>query len=74
MIEISKIKNEYDCFDILITDGMKNFRLNFGGNGDLHWMIDDLSKTCNDTVKFNITKENYMLYSCLLYTSPSPRD
>ena len=56
MINISKYKSKFGASDICICDGDKKFQLFFGGDLDLYW-------ASNDVVRFNITKENYFLYS-----------
>lgn len=63
MMEISKNKSQFGASDITICSGDKKFQLFFGGDLDLYWSCIDLSQDTNDVVRFNITKENYFLYS-----------
>ena len=64
-MEITKIENESECFDISFSSNDRKFLMCFGGDGDLYWSCIDLGKETNDVVRFPITKENYMLYSLI---------
>jgi len=62
MIKIEKIKNQNfpNIFDFKITNNGQKLNILFGGNGDLYFFVDYKE---NKIVNFEITKENYFLYS-----------
>lgn len=64
MLNIKKVKSEYDSYDIIINDGTKDLNILFGGNGDLYFFINKLNfEDAEQIVNFEITKENYFLFS-----------
>lgn len=67
-MEVIKQKSEVGTYDICIKESdEKSLALVWGGNGDLYWLLDDLKEidVKDDPMydSFNITKENYALYS-----------
>jgi len=62
---VSKSKNEYNMYDILIEDGTKKLNIYFCGNLDLYWSLYDIAGF-QDPCEMIITKENYRIYELFL--------
>ena len=67
-MEVIKSRSEVGTYDISIKESeTKSLALVWGGNGDLYWLLDNLEDidVKDDPMydSFNITKENYALYS-----------
>lgn len=62
---VSKSKNEYNMYDILIEDGTKKLNIYFCGNLDLYWSLYDINGFQNPC-EIVITKENYRIYELFL--------
>ena len=60
MLKYNKIKTDFG-YTINIYDSNKILTITFGGNLDLYWYLSSKEKKEVDT--FEITKENYFLYS-----------
>lgn len=62
-MEIKKIKQEEGPETVSITKGTQEFKMFYGGNGDLYWEIINHHRSCSEEEFFSIDKENYALYS-----------
>ncbi|MBQ4061085.1 MAG: hypothetical protein IJD46_03575 [Bacilli bacterium] len=62
---VSKSKNEYNMYDILIEDGTKKLNIYFVGNLDLYWSLSNINEFSH-TYEMLITKENYRIYELFL--------
>lgn len=53
----------YGTKDINLIDGNKTFSILFAGTGDLYWIVKNSNCTEEDSDYFEISKENYQVYS-----------
>ena len=65
-MEITKIENESECFDISFSSNDRKFLMCFGGDGDLYWAVSRTDGLPAEEIDFEITKENYFLYEKFL--------
>ena len=64
MVEIiNENYNNDECKPVVIDFRDNKMKLLFGGDGDLYISTVDFSESIKEKINFNITKENYYLYS-----------
>lgn len=64
MLEIKRYQDERNTFDYFIKNEENTFRIFFGGNLDLYFCVTRKDyENDNEIINFEITKENYVLYS-----------